>query len=78
MSNRTKQFDMLAIGLLYSRKKAPGLGIETWGLLLVNERGLERLEDRGELVVGLADAAACVLVAGRTRATAVVTIEFPE
>jgi hypothetical protein len=41
-------------------------------------RGLERPENRGELVVRLADAAARVLVYRRARATAVVAIELPE
>src|ERR1700677_2678302 len=41
-------------------------------------RGLERLENRGEFEVGLADAAAVVLVYRRARATAVVAIELPE
>jgi hypothetical protein len=44
----------------------------------VQSRALEQLKDRGELVVGLADAAACVLVYRRAGATAVVAIEFPE
>ena len=39
---------------------------------------LERLENRGEFVVGLTDPAAVVLVYRRARATAVVAIEFPK
>ena len=39
---------------------------------------LKRVEDRGEFVVGLADAAARVLVYRRAGATAVVAIELPE
>ena len=39
---------------------------------------LERPKDRGEFVVGLADATARVLVYRRAGATAVVAIELPE
>jgi len=46
--------------------------------LPIDTSPLELLKDRGEFVVGLADAAARVLVYRRAGATAVVAIELPE
>ena len=53
------------------------LGVRSNGLPIDTSQ-LERPKDRGELVVGLADTAARVLVYRRAGATAVVAIELPE
>ena len=55
----------------------PGLGIETWDTRSVERRCSVRLENRGEFVVGLTDAAARGRRGSISRTTAVIAAHGP-